>query len=268
VPDASVHRLAIFGVTGRMGRSLLEVLPETPLRLCGALASAGSPSLGAPLRVGSGAQEVLISSDLGQVLRDAEVAVDFSLPIAVGAHVTACASAGVPLLIGSTGWDAATRTLIESAATHIPVLIAPNTSTAMNLMRSLVGLAARTLGEAFDIEISEAHHRMKRDAPSGTALSLGEAVAAARGASLAELASFERPSDTGPRTPGSIGFAVTRGGDIVGEHTVMFAGAGERLEITHRATDRAAFARGALHAALWLVGRPPGLYHMSDVLGL
>jgi 4-hydroxy-tetrahydrodipicolinate reductase len=251
-----------------MGRSLLRALPETPLRLCGAIASCDSPSLGERLPVSQDQAEVVVSSDPAQALRVADVAVDFSLPIAVGAHVNACATAGVPLLIGSTGWDAGTRSLIDAAALRIPLLLAPNTSTGVNVLRSLVSLAARALGETYDVEISEAHHRMKRDAPSGTALALGEAVAEARGASLSELASFARHGDMGPRLPGSIGFSVTRGGDIVGEHTVLFAGDGERIEITHRATDRAAFARGALHAAAWLVGRPAGLYCMSDVLGL
>jgi len=268
VPDQEAHRLVIFGVTGRMGRSLLTALPGTPLRLTGAVASAHSASLGERLRVGGDAAEVIIGSDVESALRCAAVAVDFSLPGAVGGHATACAAAGVPLLIGSTGWDQSTRALIDAAAAHIPVLVAANTSTGVALIRSLVSVAARALGEAYDVEISEAHHRMKRDAPSGTALELGEAVAATRGAALSELASFARQGDMGPRVPGSIGFAVTRGGDIVGEHTVLFAGDGERIEITHRATDRAAFARGALRAAAWLVGRPAGLYGMSDVLGL
>ena len=268
MPAQTAHQLVIFGITGRMGRSLLAALPGTPLRLAGAVASAHSASLGERLRVAADADEVVIGSDVGSALRAADVAVDFSLPSAVGEHATACAAAGVPLLIGSTGWDQSTRTLIEAAAARIPVLVAPNTSTGVNLIRSLVSTAARALGEAYDVEISEAHHRMKRDAPSGTALDLGEAVAATRGAALSELASFARHGDTGPRVPGSIGFSVTRAGDIVGEHTVLFAGDGERIEITHRATDRAAFARGALRAAVWLVGRPAGLYGMSDVLGL
>lgn len=268
MPSQKTHQLVIFGVTGRMGRSLLATLPETPLRLSGAVASAHSPSLGERLRIAGDADEVVIGSDVGSALRSADVAVDFSLPSAVGEHATACAAAGVPLLIGSTGWDEATRALIEAATARIPVLVAPNTSTGVNLIRSLVSLAARALGDAYDVEISEAHHRMKRDAPSGTALELGEAVAATRGAALRELATFARHGDTGPRAPGSIGFSVMRGGDIVGEHTVLFAGDGERIEITHRATDRAAFARGALRAAVWLVGRPAGLYGMNEVLGL
>lgn len=268
MPDQPAHQLVIFGVTGRMGRSLLAALPGTPFRLTGAVASARSASLGERLRVAGTADEVIVGSDVGLALRAAEVAVDFSLPSAVGEHASACAAAGVPLLIGSTGWDQSTRALIESAAARIPVLVAPNTSTGVNLIRHLVSIAARALGEAYDVEISEAHHRMKRDAPSGTALALGEAVAATRGAALRDLAAYARHGDTGARAPGSIGFAVTRAGDIVGEHTVLFAGDGERVEITHRATDRAAFARGALRAAAWLVGRPAGLYGMRDVLGL
>ena len=156
---------------------------------------------------------------------------------------------------------------IEAAAQHIPVLVAPNTSIGVALLAQAVALAAAALGSAYDVEISEAHHRMKRDAPSGTALALGEVVAAARGRALAEVAVFDRHGADAPREHGSIGFAVVRAGDIVGEHTVTFAAAGERIEMTHRATDRLIFARGALRAAAWLIGRPPGLYGMQNVLG-
>jgi 4-hydroxy-tetrahydrodipicolinate reductase len=174
----------------------------------------------------------------------------------------------VPLLVGTTGFDAPTRAILESAARSIPLLIAPNTSIGVGVLRQLVGLAAAALGEGFDAEVGEAHHRDKRDAPSGTALALGEAIAEARGAALADIAVYERHGITDPRRIGSVGFSVIRAGDIVGEHTVTFASAGERIELTHRATDRMVFARGALKAADWLIGRPAGLYGMRHVLGL
>jgi 4-hydroxy-tetrahydrodipicolinate reductase len=174
----------------------------------------------------------------------------------------------VPLLVGTTGFDLEARRQLEAAAAAIPVLVAANTSLAVTVLMRLVELAAVSLGERYDAEISEAHHRLKRDAPSGTALALGEALARARGAALADLADFDRHGLERPRKPGSIGFSVVRAGDIVGEHTVTFAAAGERLELTHRATDRTVFARGALEAARWLIGRPPGWYAMRDVLGL
>ena len=179
--------------------------------------------------------------------------------IGVPAHAQACAAAGVPVLIGATGYDAAGRLVLEQAAKSIPVLLAPNTSVGVAVMTELVSLAAARLGSSYDVEIFEAHHRMKRDAPSGTALALGEAVARARAVSLNEVAAFDRSALNAPRAPGSIGFSSLRAGDIVGEHTVTFAAAGERLEITHRATDRMTFGRGALRAAEWLVGRPAGL---------
>jgi 4-hydroxy-tetrahydrodipicolinate reductase len=178
------------------------------------------------------------------------------------------AAAGVPILIGTTGFDADSREILERAAREIPVLIAPNTSVGVTVVAQLVSMAAAGLGLSYDVEISEAHHRMKRDAPSGTALALGEAVAEARAQSLSEVATYDRAGQCVPRSPGSIGFSSLRAGDIVGEHTVTFAGAGERVEITHRATDRIIFARGALRAAEWLIGRPAGLYGMRNVLGL
>jgi 4-hydroxy-tetrahydrodipicolinate reductase len=186
----------------------------------------------------------------------------------VTAHAQACAAAGVPVLIGATGFDAASRAILERAATAIPVLIAPNTSVGAGVMTELVALAALRLGSSYDVEIFEAHHRLKRDAPSGTALALGEAIAQARAVPLNEVATYDRSTLNAPRAPGSIGFSSLRAGDIVGDHTVTFATAGERVEITHRATDRLTFARGALRAAEWLVGRPAGLYGMHDVLGL
>jgi 4-hydroxy-tetrahydrodipicolinate reductase len=210
---------------------------------------------------------IRITADLRTALEAAAVAVDFSVPHCVAEHARLCAASQVPLLIGTTGIDAASRTEIEAAAQHVAVLVAPNTSLGVAALARAVALAAAALGPQFDVEISEAHHRMKRDAPSGTALALGETVAAARGQALTQVAVFDRHGASEVRTPGSIGFAVVRAGDIVGEHTVTFAAAGERIEMTHRATDRLIFARGALQAAAWLIGRAPGLYGMQHVLG-
>lgn len=264
-----MHRLVIFGITGRMGQSLLRALADDEgLRLSAAVASAASPSLGKDAVLQGSPCGIPVTADAAAALGDADVAVDFSLPQAVAAHAAACAAASVPLLVGSTGLDQATHDALCAAARRIPVLIAPNTSVGVSVMERLVTTAARALGADFDAEILEAHHRMKRDAPSGTAIALGEAIAAARGATLAELAVFDRHGDIGVRRPQSIGFSVVRGGDIVGEHTVIFAADGERIEITHRAGDRMIFARGALRAAAALVGRSAGLLRMHDILGV
>jgi 4-hydroxy-tetrahydrodipicolinate reductase len=196
------------------------------------------------------------------------VAIDFSLADSVAAHARVCAAAGIPILIGATGMDAPSRDALAAAARDVAVLIAPNTSVGVGVMVKLAALAAAGLGPSYDVEIFEAHHRMKRDAPSGTALALGEAVAGSRRQALSAIAAYGRGGLMQPRSPGSIGFSSMRGGDIVGEHTVIFAADGERVEITHRATDRITFARGALRAAEWLIGRPAGLYGMQDVLGI
>jgi 4-hydroxy-tetrahydrodipicolinate reductase len=264
-----MHALAIFGVTGRMGQSVLRALRETPaFTLSGAIAAPASARLGQDAAAEGPATGVLITADTSLGIRGATVAVDFSSGGAVPAHAQACAAARIPILIGATGLDAAGRGVVERAAQDVAVLIAPNTSVGVSVMVDVVSLAAQRLGLPYDVEIYEAHHHTKRDAPSGTALALGEAVAQARGVSLNDVATFDRAALSVPRIPGSIGFSSLRAGDIVGEHTVMFAAAGERLEITHRATDRITFARGALRAAEWLVGRPAGLYGMREVLGL
>jgi 4-hydroxy-tetrahydrodipicolinate reductase len=261
--------LAIFGITGRMGQALLQAMKETPaFTLSGAIASAHSDRLGQDAAGAGAPTGVLITSDPTLGIRGASVAVDFSSGSSVAVHALACAAAGVPILVGATGFDAASRAELTQAARDIPVLVAPNTSVGVSVVAKLVSMAASRLGPSYDVEIFEAHHRMKRDAPSGTALALGEAVAGARGRDLEEVAIYDRAGQGAPRTPGSIGFSSLRGGDIVGEHTVTFAAAGERVEITHRATDRITFARGALRAAEWLVGQPAGLYGMQDVLGL
>jgi 4-hydroxy-tetrahydrodipicolinate reductase len=264
-----MRQLVIFGVTGRMGQSLLRVLRTDPeLRLCGAIAHAGSARLGKDAATDGDPVGIAVAADIATALATADVALDFSLPQAVAAHVRVCADAGVAILIGTTGLDAATQSVIVDAAERIAILIAPNTSVGVNVTSMLVARAAKVLGGAYDVEIAEAHHRNKRDAPSGTALALGEAVATARGQTLANVAEFDRHGQARARRQGGIGFSVVRAGDIVGEHTVIFAADGERIEITHRATDRKIFAQGALRAAAWLAGRPAGLYGMRDVLGL
>ena len=261
------HSLAVFGITGRMGQSLIRALREgAQFKLQGAIASAGSPRLGLDAAAEGEPTGVMISADPDAALEHASVALDFSLGSAVAAHARACAKRSVPLLVGATGFDAPARAELESAARSIAVLIAPNTSVGIAVLNQLAAEATRALGAAYEVDISEAHHRLKRDAPSGTALSLGEAIAHVRDVSLSEVAVHEGPGSDTSRQAGSIGFSVVRAGDIVGEHTVTFTGAGERLEFTHRATDRITFARGALRGAAWLIGRPPGLYGMKDVL--
>lgn len=260
--------LIVFGITGRMGQSLIAALREgSPFHLQAALASPGSPRLGQEAAAEGQATGVKIAADGAQALESGAVALDFSVAHAVARHARACAEAAVPLLVGATGLDAGARKQVEAAAKSIAVLMAPNTGIGVAVMNQLVAQAARALGAGFDVEISEAHHRHKRDAPSGTALSLGESVAAARAIAFEEAAVFERHGADTARSPGSIGFSVIRAGDIVGEHTVTFAGDGETLQFIHRATDRITFARGALRAAAWLIGRPAGLYGMKDVLG-
>lgn len=272
--------VAVFGVTGRMGQALVRLLSADAdaaaadsaaaldLTLSGAICASDSARRGLDAAIGGAPTGILATDELDRGLQGAAVAVDFSRPQRVAAHAAACAAAGVPLLVGTTGFDAAARAALADASRTIPLLIAPNTSLGIAVMAQLVRRATAALGAGFDVEILEAHHRLKRDAPSGTALALGEVVAAARGGTLAAAAVFDRHGSFAPREPGSIGFAVLRAADIVGEHTVLFAAPGERLEITHRVTDRATFARGALRAAGWLAGRPPGLYGMDNVLGL
>jgi 4-hydroxy-tetrahydrodipicolinate reductase len=263
------HALVVFGITGRMGQSLILALREgSAFHLTGAVASAASSRIGKDACASGEPCGVKVTADAAAALQGGAVAVDFSLGSTVAEHARACAEAGVPLLVGATGFDADARAALDRAAQTIAVLIAPNTSLGVAVMSELLATAALSLGIAYDVEIFEAHHRTKRDAPSGTALSLGEVVAGARQQLLSDVATFDRHGQESPRQPGSIGFSVLRAGDIVGEHTVTFAAAGERLEITHRATDRITFARGALRAAAWLVGQPKGLYGMHNVLGL
>ena len=263
-------RAVIVGVSGRMGRMLVRVASDLPIvRITAAVASAGSASLGHDAGALAGIEPlgIEVTSDLPAALAAADVAIDFSQPHATRANITACRAARKPLLIGTTGFAAElTEPELEAAAKDIPLLIAPNTSIGAALLAELVRRAARALPPDFDIEIIEAHHRMKRDAPSGTALELARAAGEGRDLTPAEALAGTSAQRIGPRRPGEIGFAVVRGGDIVGEHTVLFAGAGEELRLSHRAGDRAIFARGALQAALWLRSRPPGRYGMNDIV--
>jgi 4-hydroxy-tetrahydrodipicolinate reductase len=241
-------RVAIAGAGGRMGRALLE-----------AVAAAPEFTLATAFDVGD---------DVRAALAAADVLIDFTRPEGTLAHVTACRDAKRAIVIGTTGFEPGQVDAIREAARTIPIVMAPNMSVGVNVAMKLVETAARSLGPDYDVEVFELHHKLKVDAPSGTALKLGEVAAKARGATLERDGVFERHGVTGERKPGSIGFSVARGGDIVGDHTVFFAGPGERLEITHRSASRATYAQGALRAARFLHGRAAGLYDMGDVLGL
>ncbi|MEY2852983.1 MAG: 4-hydroxy-tetrahydrodipicolinate reductase [Pseudomonadota bacterium] len=258
-------RVGIIGVGGRMGGALLRAIAESSdLSLASALDRSGSTVVGqdAGTLIGGAPSGVFVGHDLDRALVGLDVAIDFSRADSTAAHAAACARARVPLLIGTTGLDDAVMGLIDQATTRIPILVAANTSLALNVLLELVRQAAAALPAEFDIEILEAHHRHKVDAPSGTALVLADAAAAGRGDG-SERRSGDR---SGARQAGDIGFSVVRGGDVIGEHEVRFLGSGEQLRLGHVATDRALFARGALAAARWLSGQSPGRYHMSDFL--
>jgi 4-hydroxy-tetrahydrodipicolinate reductase len=263
-------KVAIAGISGRMGRTLLEaVMAAADLRLHAALDRDGSAMLATDAGFLVGATlGVKVSADVAAALTGADVLIDFTRPEATLRHLQVCVEKGVGLIIGTTGFDAAGKAAIELAAQSIPIVFAPNMSVGVNLALKLLDMAARVLNEDYDIEIVEAHHRHKVDAPSGTALRMGEVVANALGRDLKTCAVYGREGVTGERDGRTIGFATVRGGDIVGDHTVMFAGIGERLEITHKASSRMTFALGALRASRFLAGKPSGLFDMQDVLGL
>ena len=265
-------RVAIAGAGGRMGRMLLAALQEAgdSVLLSAALEREGSRLTGSDAGdvAGLGHLGVAIGSDLTTALRNCDVLIDFTTIEAGLAHVAACREQNVALVLGTTGFSGTALRAIEDAGRYIPLCRSANFSTGVNLCFKLLAEAARTLGDTADIEIMEAHHRHKVDAPSGTALSMGEVVADAAGRSLEDDAVYHREGQTGAREHSQIGFSSVRGGDIVGDHTVLFAADGERVEITHRASSRMAFASGAVRAARWLAGRPPGLYDMQDVLSL
>lgn len=264
------NRVVIAGASGRMGRALLEaVAGTTDIGVHAALEREGSPWLGHDAGELAGTHlGVAISQDIEAALTEAQVFIDFTRPEATLHHLVLCQQKNVAMVIGTTGFDAPGKAAITAAAENIPIVFAPNMSVGVNLALKLLDMAARVLNEGFDVEILEAHHRHKVDAPSGTALRMGEVVAAALGKDLRKCAVYGREGVTGERDPNTIGFATVRGGDVVGDHTVMFAGIGERLEITHKASSRMTFALGALRAARFLRGRLSGLYDMQDVLGL
>ena len=264
--------VVVTGVAGRMGGQILRLLREEPdLVLVGAVERPGyAGPRDAGVAAGLPALGVAIADDLGAVLASttADVVIDFTSREASVRNTATAAARGVAMVIGSTGLDAADKALVRAEASRIPVVLSPNMSVGVNVMFALVAQAARVLGDAYDVEIVEMHHGKKKDAPSGTAVRLAEVAAEALGRDAARDVVYARHGMIGERTPKEIGVMTLRGGDVVGEHTVFFAGQGERLELTHRAASRDQFARGAIRAARWLKGRAPGLYDMQDVLGL
>ena len=262
--------ISIIGASGRMGRMLVQaVQAQSGCGLVAASEKPGSAYIGQDAGVVAGIAPlgVLIAGSVSSLFAADRVVIDFTLPQATLSHLEQAMDARSPLVIGTTGFDAAGRERIAAASQHIPIVFAPNFSVGVNLMFRIAADVARVLEESYDIEIIETHHRHKVDAPSGTALGLGNAIAKAVGRNLEDVAVYGREGITGERERRTIGFATIRGGDIVGDHTALFAGEGERLEITHRASSRMTFAKGAVRAALWVSGRAPGLYDMGDILG-
>ena len=263
-------RVAVAGASGRMGQALIEAVVTSPdLALAGALDLASSPSLGSDAAAFLGQQSgVRIGADVRAGLAEADVLIDFTRPEGTLAHLAICHELGVNAVIGTTGLTSAQKAEVAAHAERIAIVLAPNMSVGVNVVMKLLDVAARALDASYDVEIVETHHRLKVDAPSGTALQMGEVVAAARGTTLEAAAVHARHGDTGARRAGTIGFSSLRGGDIVGDHTVLFAGAGERIEITHRSSSRANYAQGSLRAVRFLAGKKSGLFGMAQVLGL
>jgi len=264
-------RIGITGAAGRMGRTLIEAIGQVEgMALTAAIERPESTLLGADSGElsGIGKNGVVVVGSLATVIDEIDVLIDFSVPAATMDNVAQCARNNTAIVIGTTGFTTEQQRDIEQAATSIPICKASNFSTGVNLCFKLLDMAARVLGDDVDIEVYEAHHRHKIDAPSGTALSMGKVVADALGRDLGKVAVYGREGQTGARARDTIGFATVRAGDIVGDHTVTFAADGERVEITHKASSRMSFARGAVRAAGWLAGRDAGLYDMQDVLGL
>jgi 4-hydroxy-tetrahydrodipicolinate reductase len=262
-------KLAIAGASGRMGRMLIEAaLAQPDATITAAFDRSDSAATGHDCAEFLGRSTgVQVVSDLSSV-GSADVLIDFTRPEATLAHLKACTSAGVNMVIGTTGFDAAGKEAIADAAQRIAIVFAPNMGVGVNVMLKLLYQAARALNADYDVEIVEAHHRHKVDAPSGTALKMGEVIAEARGQKLQNIAVYAREGLVGERKAGSIGFASIRGGDVIGDHTVLFAGVGERIEITHKASSRMTYALGSMRAARFLAGRRTGLYDMFDVLGI
>ena len=266
----SATRIGIVGAGGRMGRMLIEsTLKDERVVLGAAFGLPGSPEVGktAGELVGM-ACDVVVIDDVAAGLKHIDCLIDFTRPEGTLEHLALCRKAGVGMIIGTTGFDAEGKAAIAAAAQDIPVVFAANMAVGVNLVFKLLDEAARILNQGYDIEIVEAHHRLKVDAPSGTALRMGEVVANALGRDLQKVAVYGREGQTGARERETIGFATVRAGDVVGDHTVLFAADGERVEITHKASSRMTFAKGAVRSALWLDGRAAGLYDMQDVLGL
>jgi 4-hydroxy-tetrahydrodipicolinate reductase len=264
------HKIAIAGASGRMGQMLIDAVRAAPdCSLTGALDMAGSPALGQDAGAYSGAPSgVLICSDLRQGLQTSQVLIDFTRPEGTLEHLKVCRELGVAAVIGTTGFSDAQKAQIAVIAQDIAIMMAPNMSVGVNVTLKLLAMAAQALSTGYDIEIIEAHHRHKVDAPSGTALKMGEVIADALGRDLKTCAVYDRQGVTGERDPSSIGFATIRGGDIVGDHTVLFAGTGERIEISHKSSSRETYAQGSLRAARYLSQKKSGLFDMFDVLGL
>lgn len=267
---AEKMRIAVAGASGRMGQMLIEAVLAAPdMQLAAALDVAASSAIG--LDAGALLGRVTgcaVRSDIDAALKDADFLIDFTRPEGTLHHLAACTRAGVKMIIGTTGFDAAGKRAIADAAQRTAIMCAPNMSVGVNLTLKLLELAGKTLPAGYDVEIIEAHHRMKVDAPSGTALRMGEVVAQAMGRDHDKVAVYDRNGETGARRDESIGYAVVRGGDLVGDHTVMFIGMGERIEISHRASSRMTYAQGSLRACRFLRGKQTGLFDMQDVLGL
>jgi 4-hydroxy-tetrahydrodipicolinate reductase len=264
------QKIVIAGSAGRMGRALLEVLSQAPdMQLSAALERAGSPYLGKDAGELIGMVcSVKIVSDLNVALSDSNTLIDFTRPEATLAHLAACRAANVKMVIGTTGLTAKDKDMLKAVSKDIAIVFAPNMSVGVNVTFKLLEVAAKVLNDGYDIEIIEAHHRHKIDAPSGTALRMGEVIAQTLDRDLEKVAVYGREGETGERRSDTIGFAAIRAGDIVGEHTAMFAGAGERIEIAHKASSRMTFAMGALRAVRFLADKQNGLFDMQDVLGL
>jgi len=263
--------IAVTGAAGRMGRSLIEACAEhSETQLGGALEFSGSTLLGSDVgeMVGIGKNEIILRSELSSIADDFHTLIDFTRPEVTLKNLAACVEHGKNIIIGTTGFSEEEKQQIKDASSSIGIVFAPNMSVGVNLCFKLLDIAARVLGDTVDIEVVEAHHRHKIDAPSGTALRMGEVVADALGRDLKDCAVYGREGQTGERDRKTIGFETIRAGDIVGDHTVMFADIGERVEITHKASSRMTFANGAMRAACWLQNQPKGLYDMQDVLGL
>ena len=263
-------RIAIAGASGRMGQMLIEAVNASDdCLLTGALDRAGSPAIGTDATAFSGRSSgVLINADIREGLKNSRVLIDFTRPEGTLAHLAVCRELGVKLVIGTTGFSEAQKAEIADAAKDIAIVMAPNMSVGVNVTLKLLEMAAKALPTGYDIEIIEAHHRHKVDAPSGTALKMGEVIAGALGRDLKDCAVYAREGVTGERDPSSIGFATIRGGDIVGDHTVLFAGIGERIEISHKSSSRATYAQGSLRAARFLDSQASGFFDMFDVLNL